>query len=106
MPETYKLTATPSLFPKGEFEGELKGVTFTATSPSNIRRWFTINCGQFEDSFSKLVPAKLVDEMIVTLIHGDNIDFPGRYQDDQFDGGFAYVHNGRPVALNSSRSDR
>ena len=54
MKETYKLTATPFLVPEGEFEGELNGVTFAATSPADTKQWFTINCGQFGDSFSNL----------------------------------------------------
>jgi hypothetical protein len=97
--ETYRLLATPLLFPEGEFEGKLKSITFTAISPSNTKQWCTLNCGQFGGFFSKLVPSKLAGEMLASLKRGDNIDFPGVYQGSQFDGGFAYVHDGNPVVL-------
>jgi hypothetical protein len=95
--ETYKLAATPCLFPEGKFEGELRGITFTATSPSDTKHWFTVNCGQFKEIFSKLTSVQLAEEMIASLNHGDYVEFPGSYQAHQFDGGFAYVHNGIPV---------
>jgi hypothetical protein len=97
MKETYTLTATPFLFPEGEFEGELNGVTFTATSPTNTKRWFTVNCGQFGNSFANLVPRELAEEITASLTRGDEVDFPGTYENQQLKGGFDYVHNGRHV---------
>jgi hypothetical protein len=73
----YNLAATPFLFPEGEFKGELKGVTFVATSKADTKQWFTINCGQFETAFSKLIPAGLAKEIIAVLTRGNDIEFPG-----------------------------
>ena len=102
MSETYALAATPLLFPHGEFEGKLKGVTFTATSPADIKQWFAVNCGQFEQAFARLVPATLAQEMIAELIRGDNLAVPGLYLERQFNSGFIYVHNRKPVVSEAS----
>jgi hypothetical protein len=90
MAERYNLAATPFLFPEGEFKGHLKGVTFKATSKADTKQWFTINCGQFERAFRKLIPRGLAHEAIATLLRGDDIAFPGSYLKEQFEGGFNY----------------
>jgi hypothetical protein len=90
MKETYNLAAIPFLFSDGEFKGHLKGVTFIATSTTDTKQWFTINCGQFETAFCKLIPSTLAKEIIAVLIRGDGIEFPGLYQKEQFDHGFNY----------------
>jgi len=90
MTDPYKLAATPFLIAEGEFRGELKGAKFVATSATDTKQWFAISCGHFEASFSKLVPPQLAREMIAALIHGDDVAFPGLYQEKQFDHGFLY----------------
>jgi hypothetical protein len=87
---TYKLSAKPSLFSEGEFKGELRGVAFIATSSTETMEWFTINCGQFERAFSMLMPHKFATEMVVTLTRGEDIEFPGLYEQEQFGCGFNY----------------
>ena len=106
MTEAYKLAAKPFLFPEGEFQGNLKGVTFVVTSPSDTKQWFTINCGQFSGCFGKLMPLlprQLVKEIVAALINGDEVEFPSLYQEPQFDRGFAYetspVHFELPPSL-------
>lgn len=88
MTEMYKLSATPSLITDGEFEGELKGIWFLATSPTDSKQWFAINCGQFAEAFSKLVSHRRAAEIVAALTQGDNIEFPGLYREQQLDGGF------------------
>jgi hypothetical protein len=100
--EAYKLAASPILFTEGQFKGELKGVAFSATSPSDTRRWLTINCGQFPRSFHNLIPDGSADAMVAALVRGDNVEFPGLHHEEHFECGFTYVHNGTPVTLKAS----
>jgi hypothetical protein len=85
---TYKLSAKPSRISEGEFKGELQGVAFTAKCPTETMQWFAINCGQFERAFSKLIPHRLATEIVDTLTRGQDIEFPGLYQQEQFGRGF------------------
>ena len=96
--EAYKLAASPILFTEGQFKGKLKGIAFSATSPSDTRQWLTINCGQFLRFFKNLIPDGSAEAMVAALVRGDNIDFPGLYREEQFECGFTCVHNGTPVA--------
>ena len=102
MTEAYKIAASPILFSDGQFKGKLKGVAFSATSASDTKRWLTINCGQFPRAFSNLIPDGSADAIVAALIRGDNVEFPGLHQEEQFRCGFAYIHNGNPVVLRSS----
>lgn len=105
MAETYKLAARPFIFPEGPFKGKLKGVIFIATSPTHTNQWFMINCGQFGDCFSKLIPLiphKLVKEIMAALIRGDDVEFPGLYLKEQFDRRFNY--EGSPVRFEAPDS--
>ena len=86
----YMLSAKPSLISEGEFKGELRGVAFIATCSTKTMQWFTINCGQFERAFSKLIPHRLAKEVVDTLTRGEDIKFPGLYEQEQFGGGFHY----------------
>jgi hypothetical protein len=43
--------------------------------------------------------------MVVALVRGSDIEFPDLYQEKQFEGRFAYVHNGNPVVLRVSDYD-
>lgn len=106
MPEEYKLAASPILFSEGQFKGKLRCVAFSATSTSEARLWLAVNCGQFRRSFTKLVPDELAGAMVAALVRGDSIEFPGLRQEEEFDCGFAYLHNGAPVTLKASEYDR
>ena len=88
MAAMYKLQAIPSLIPEGKYRGELRGVTFVATSASDTQRWFTINCGQLESAFAAITTHSLAEEMMEQLYHGEDIVFPGRYEPEQFRRGF------------------
>jgi hypothetical protein len=90
MADAFKITATPSLYPAGEYEGKLKSVTFTAVSENDTRQWFAKNCGHFETAFSKIMPASLAKVMVAALTHGDDIEFPGAYPEYQFARGFLF----------------
>jgi hypothetical protein len=90
MAETYKIAAVPSLYTEGEHQGKLKGVTFTATSTCDTVQWFTKNCGQFETAFSKIVAPGLAKLIAVSLKQGDEVEFPGRYREEQFAQGFMF----------------
>jgi hypothetical protein len=90
MTETYKLAAKPFLLPEGPFKGKLKGVTFRVTSSTNTKQWFSINCGQFGDCFAKLTPHVPAKEIVAALSNGDDVEFPGIYQEEQFNRGFVY----------------
>jgi hypothetical protein len=101
MTAEYQLIAIPSLIAEGQFEGELKGITFLAVSPTDRIQWFAINCGQFERAFCKLIPTKLTEMIFAALLCGDEVEFPGRYRKDQFDGGFHYVWSPCRIGLSS-----
>lgn len=97
--KTYTLLAAPILFTHGQFKGKLKGVTFSAISSEDTKQWLTINCGQFQRSFSKLIPASLAEQMVDALTRGDNVEFPGLYQEEQFVDGFVHIQNETPIVL-------
>jgi hypothetical protein len=90
MTELYRISATPSLYSAGEYQGKLKSVTFTAVSQNDSRQWFAKNCGQFETAFSKIMPANLAGVLVKSLMLGDEVEFPGVYQDHEFAQGFLF----------------
>jgi hypothetical protein len=98
MAALYKLHATPSLISEGKYRGELRGVTFVATSVNEIQSWFTINCGQLESAFKAIISPRIAEEMVERLYHGDEIEFPGRYELAQFGKGFHSVPEMRRCA--------
>jgi|SRR5450631_1099401 len=86
----FKLSAKPCLISEGQFKGELRSVAFIASSTTETMQWHAINCGQFEQAFSKLIPQRLATETVETLTRGEDFEFPGSYRREQFDGGFHY----------------
>jgi hypothetical protein len=90
MAESYRISATPSLYSTGEYQGKLKSVTFTAVSQNDSRQWFAKNCGQFENAFCKIMPADLAGVLVKSLTLGDEVEFPGVYQEYQFAQGFLF----------------
>ena len=87
----YKLHATPSLISEGKYRGELCGVTFVAASTNDVQSWFTINCGHLESAFEAIASPRMAEELVERLYQGDEIDFPGRYEAEQFRRGFHSV---------------
>ncbi len=94
---TYRLTAVPTLFTEGQYKGKLKGVTFTATSHDDTRRWFTKNFGQFEAEFSKLLCSRMAKVLADALTRGSAVEFPDVFQEHQFASGFMFEWS--PVGL-------
>lgn len=90
MPEKYRISATPSLYTEGEFKGKLRGVTFTATTADDNREWFTRNCGQFEEAFSRILAPALANGIVVSLMRGETVAFPDLYFEQQFARGFMF----------------
>lgn len=93
MAERYKLSATPELFTEGQYKGKLKGVTFTAASArdeTDTIEWFTRNRGQFEAAFSKIMASDLAQTIHTSLMDGDQVQFPGLYEECQFARGFMF----------------
>ncbi len=90
MAEAYKISATPTLYPVGEYEGKLKSVTFNAVSQNDTQQWFAKNCGHFEKAFGKIMPPSLAHTLVEALDHGDEVEFPGFYADYQFARGFLF----------------
>jgi hypothetical protein len=88
MAALYKLHAIPSLISEGKYSGELRGVTFVATSTSDTLSWYTINCGHLQSAFEAITTRSLAEEMMEQLYHGEDIVFPGRYEPEQFRRGF------------------
>lgn len=86
----YKISATPLLHTGGDFKGKLKGVSFTAVSPRDTHEWFSNNCGQFELTFSRIMPRSLAHVIVASLMHGDEVEFPGLYEESQFETGFIF----------------
>jgi hypothetical protein len=100
MEGTYKISAVPLRYSRGTFDGKLQGVNFTAVSPDDTKHWFANNCGHFELAFSRIMPSSLAKVMVTALMHGDEVEFPGLYEEEQFDRGFMFewspVHFVRP----------
>jgi hypothetical protein len=90
MAEQFKITATPTLYSTGEYQGKLKNVTFTAVSQNDTRQWPAKNCGHFETAFTKIMPAGIAALLVESLMHGDEIEFPGTYFEYQFTQGFLF----------------
>ena len=87
---TYKISAAPLLYSKGEFKGKLNGVTFTAASAIDTKQWFANNCGQFETVFSRIMPSSLARLIVAALMHGDEVELPGIYEEEHFERGFLF----------------
>ena len=90
MAEQFKISATPTLYSAGEYQGKLKSLTFTAVSENTTRQWFAKNCGHFEAAFSKIMPAGVAAVLVESLMHGDAVEFPGIYFEYQFAQGFLF----------------
>jgi hypothetical protein len=90
MAGTYRISATPLLHTEGAFKGKLKGVSFIAASPNQTHEWFSNNCGQFELAFSRIMPASLARLIVASLMHGDDVEFPGLYVEEEFEQGFLF----------------
>ncbi|HEY4380951.1 MAG TPA: hypothetical protein VGN01_11435 [Acidobacteriaceae bacterium] len=90
MAASYRISAAPLLHTQGDFNGKLKGVSFTAVSPTDTREWFANNCGQFELVFSKIMPRNLAQVIVASLMHGDDVELPGLYDEWQFERGFLF----------------
>jgi hypothetical protein len=88
--ERYKITATPSFYTEGEYEGKLKSVTFTAISENDTRQWFAKNCGHFEKAFLRIMSPSLAKVMVDALTEGDEVELPGYYLEYQFEQGFLF----------------
>jgi hypothetical protein len=86
----YELLATPYLLNEGQYKGQLKGILFVAQSPTDRMQWFAVNCGQFETAFGQIISHSLAENIVATLLCGEEVAFPGRYCKEQFDGGFHY----------------
>jgi hypothetical protein len=101
--ETYKISARPMLFSEGEHLGRLNGVSFTAASSTDTREWFAINCGQFEEAFTRLMPCTRARAIVAALLEGEEIELPGLYREEQFNRGFCYewspVHWVAPLSV-------
>jgi hypothetical protein len=91
----YRISATPEIK-----DGNLQGVAFTAESAQGRHEWFTRNCGQFPVVFARVMPANVARVLLQSLEHGDAIEFPSRYNEEEFDRQFAFewspVHFLRP----------
>ena len=90
MAGTYRIAAQPLLGTEGDFAGQLKGITFTATSATDTREWYTPNRSQFVAAFSKLMPRSLATVVVASLMHGDQIELPGLFREDQFESDFCF----------------
>jgi hypothetical protein len=91
------------LFSGGEHKGSLNGVTFIAASSTHTRKWFAINCGQFEGAFTQLMPRTRARVIVAALLEGQEIELPGLYLEEQFNRGFCYewspVHWVSPLSV-------
>jgi len=90
MAGTYRIAAQPILDTEGNFAGQLKGITFTATSATDTREWYTPNRSQFVAAFSKLMPRTLATLIVASLMHGDEVELPGLFREEQFEGDFRF----------------
>ena len=90
MAESYRISAVPLLYTEGEHRGRLNGVTFTATSATDKIEWFTIDCGHFEDAFTRVLSRSRARSIVAALMEGDALELPGAYRKEQFERRFTY----------------
>ena len=90
MPGIYRISATPVLYTTGAFKGKLKGVSFTSASPADTHEWYANNCGHFEIAFSRIMPRNLAQVIVASLTQGDEVELPGLYAEQEFEGGFLF----------------
>lgn len=79
----YRITVTPHFLSEGEHKGHMEHVEFIATSPDNTMGCHETNYGQLAESFRRLVPAAIADNLISILRTGDPVTFPGHYTTEQ-----------------------
>ena len=86
----YRLTAKPNLRRAGKLKGRLETVTFIAESEVDLRRkWWVVSGEQFDQEFSTIVPPEVAKKMVANLCGGIEVEFPGRYEEEDFGEGFA-----------------
>ena len=83
MSDTYRVTVRPHLLREGEFKGHLEYVEFIARSGDLVLGWHETNYGQLPESFRRLVPDPIADNLISILRMGDEVTLPGHYTAEQ-----------------------
>ena len=83
MSDTYRITVRPHLLREGTDKSHMEHVEFLATSGDYSTNWHETNYGQLAESFRRLVPAAIADNLIAILRTGEEVTFPGRYTAEQ-----------------------
>ena len=83
MSDTYRITVRPHLLREGPDKGHMEYIEFIATSGDYTMGWHETNYGQLPESFRRLVPAAIADNLIAILRTNEEVTFPGRYTAEQ-----------------------
>jgi hypothetical protein len=81
--DTYRITVRPHFLREGDFKGHMEYVEYIATSGDDTIGWHETNYGQLAESFRRLVPAAIADNLISILHMGDEVTLPGHYTGEQ-----------------------
>jgi hypothetical protein len=81
--DTCRVTVRPHLLREGEFKGHLEYVEFIATSDDHTMGWHETNYGHLAESFRRIIPAAIADNLISILRMGNEVTFPGHYTAEQ-----------------------
>lgn len=83
MSDNYRITVRPHFLHEGPYKGYMERVQFFAVSGDYTIGWYETNYGQLAESFRRLVPGVIADNLISILRMGDVVTFPGHYTDDE-----------------------
>jgi hypothetical protein len=62
----------------------MKTIDFIAESETVFRKLRIEDDGNLELTFSTIVPIEIAKEIVVKLAQGFDVEFPGRYKEEQF----------------------
>ena len=61
----------------------MRTIEFIAESETVFRKLWIEDDGNLELTFSAIVPIEIAKEIVVKLAHGLDVEFPGRYKEEQ-----------------------
>src|SRR5260370_41805819 len=81
---TYKLTARSQVFRGIGSKEPMRTIDLIAESETVFRKLWIEDDGNLELTFSTLVPTGVAKEIVAKLAQGFDVEFPGRYKEEQF----------------------
>lgn len=81
---TYKLTARSQVVRGIGSKESMRTIDFIAESETVFRKFWIEDDGNLELTVSTIVPIEVAKEIVVKLAQGLDVEFPGRYKEEQF----------------------